>query len=158
MSVCVQAIIAARIAEMAPTHATRPNASGALIANTGNNLATRNTPATTIVAACINAETGVGPSIASGNQICNGNIALFPAPPMNTRQTPHVNAETPRKDEVTAVFNSLDPGEVNRWIIVLKSKVPEQNERIKMPIKKPRSANRVTTNAFFDAATADGRS
>ena len=32
-----------------------------------------------------NAETGVGPSIASGNQMCNGNIALLPAPPMNMR-------------------------------------------------------------------------
>ena len=47
--------------------------------------ATWNTPATTIVAAWISALTGVGPSIASGNQICNGNIALFPAPPMNIR-------------------------------------------------------------------------
>jgi hypothetical protein len=28
------------------------------------------TPAVTIVAACINAETGVGPSIAIGNQTC----------------------------------------------------------------------------------------
>lgn len=27
--------------------------------------------------------TGVGPSIASGNQMCNGNIALLPAPPIN---------------------------------------------------------------------------
>ena len=57
-------------------------------ANTGNNLATKKTPATTIVAACINAETGVGPSIASGNHICNGNIALFPAPPINTNTAP----------------------------------------------------------------------
>jgi hypothetical protein len=31
----------------------------------------RYTPAVTIVAACINAETGVGPSIAIGNQTCN---------------------------------------------------------------------------------------
>ena len=29
------------------------------------------TPAVTIVAACIKAETGVGPSIAIGNQTCN---------------------------------------------------------------------------------------
>ena len=29
----------------------------------------RKTPAVTIVAACIRAETGVGPSIASGNQV-----------------------------------------------------------------------------------------
>ena len=34
----------------------------------GNNRATKNTPATTIVAACIKALTGVGPSMASGNQ------------------------------------------------------------------------------------------
>jgi hypothetical protein len=31
------------------------------------------TPAVTIVAAWINADTGVGPSIASGNQIYKGN-------------------------------------------------------------------------------------
>ena len=31
------------------------------------------TPTVTIVAACINAETGVGPSIASGSQVCNKN-------------------------------------------------------------------------------------
>lgn len=30
----------------------------------------KKTPAVTIVAACIKAETGVGPSIASGNQVC----------------------------------------------------------------------------------------
>ena len=45
--------------------------------------ATWNTPATTIVAAWMSAETGVGPSIASGNQMCKGNMALLPAPPMN---------------------------------------------------------------------------
>ena len=33
----------------------------------------------------IGALTGVGPSIASGNQICNGNMALLPAPPINIR-------------------------------------------------------------------------
>ena len=30
-------------------------------------------PAVTMVAACINAEIGVGPSIESGNHTCNGN-------------------------------------------------------------------------------------
>ena len=34
----------------------------------GSSLATKNIPAATIVAACISAEIGVGPSIASGNQ------------------------------------------------------------------------------------------
>ena len=38
------------------------------ISNNGNIRVTKYTPATTIVAAWINALTGVGPSIASGNQ------------------------------------------------------------------------------------------
>jgi hypothetical protein len=58
-----------------------------------------------MVAACINAETGVGPSIASGNQICKGNMALFPAPPMNTNAAPQVSADAPRKVEAAADFN-----------------------------------------------------
>ena len=37
----------------------------------------------TIVAACISAETGVGPSIASGNQVCNIICADLPIAPMN---------------------------------------------------------------------------
>jgi len=49
------------------------------------NLAVRYTPAATIVAAWINAETGVGPSIASGNQTWNGNCADLPQAPANIR-------------------------------------------------------------------------
>ncbi|MNC92298.1 hypothetical protein D3C83_86940 [compost metagenome] len=71
----------------------------------GNNLATKKTPATTIVAACINAETGVGPSIASGNQICNGNIADLPAPPININVNPQVNALTPTNEAVVIARN-----------------------------------------------------
>jgi hypothetical protein len=37
----------------------------------GEDLINKYTPAVTIVAACINADTGVGPSIAIGNHICN---------------------------------------------------------------------------------------
>src|SRR5881628_345838 len=47
----------------------------------GYTRATRNTPAATIVAAWINALTGVGPSIASGNQTCSGNCPDFPIAP-----------------------------------------------------------------------------
>ena len=42
-------------------------------------------PAVTIVAAWISAETGVGPSIASGNQTWSGNCALLPMAPMKSR-------------------------------------------------------------------------
>ena len=75
--------MAAYSAVNAPMYAMVCNTPGANSMNSGNILAVRNTPATTIVAACMSAETGVGPSIASGNHICRGNIALFPAPPMN---------------------------------------------------------------------------
>ena len=39
----------------------------------GAERAIRYTPAVTIVAAWMSADTGVGPSMASGNQVCNGN-------------------------------------------------------------------------------------
>ena len=50
--------------------------------NIGDNLIIRNTPAVTIVAACIKADTGVGPSIASGSHICNPICADFPTTPI----------------------------------------------------------------------------
>ena len=45
---------------------------------------TRNTPAVTMVAAWISADTGVGPSIASGNQTCRPICADLPIAPMNS--------------------------------------------------------------------------
>ena len=41
----------------------------------------RNTPAVTIVAAWISADTGVGPSIASGSHRYSGSCALLPHAP-----------------------------------------------------------------------------
>jgi hypothetical protein len=49
----------------------------------GEHLIIKKTPAVTIVAACINAETGVGPSIASGNQVCKPICADLPMAPIN---------------------------------------------------------------------------
>ncbi len=46
--------------------------------------AIRNTPAVTIVAAWISADTGVGPSIASGSQVCRPICADLPIAPMNS--------------------------------------------------------------------------
>ena len=48
-------------------HATRKEALGAC-ENTTEERSIKKTPAVTIVAECNSAETGVGPSIASGNQ------------------------------------------------------------------------------------------
>ena len=66
MSFCVIAIVAANSAVNAPVHATIVPAWSDALKN-GLARTIRNTPAVTIVAAWISAETGVGPSIASGS-------------------------------------------------------------------------------------------
>lgn len=54
----------------------------------GENLIIRNTPAVTMVAAWIKAETGVGPSIASGSQTCKPSCADLPTAP-KTKKKPN---------------------------------------------------------------------
>ena len=56
------------------------------------NLTVKKTPAVTIVAAWINAETGVGPSIASGNQVWKPNWADFPIAPIKRKKHEKTNA------------------------------------------------------------------
>ena len=80
MSGCTIATVAASSAVMPPIHATTVIASP-LASKNGCARATRNTPAVTIVAAWIRAETGVGPSMASGSQTWSGNCALLPTAP-----------------------------------------------------------------------------
>src|SRR5574343_1255570 len=53
--------------------------------NSGDIRETMKIPAVTMVAAWISAEIGVGPSIESGNQTCNGTCADLPMAPMNSR-------------------------------------------------------------------------
>ena len=81
----MSAISAAISAVVAPMPATTSCASGART-NSGVARASRYTPAVTIVAAWIRALTGVGPSIASGNQTISGNWALLPIAPRNNKQ------------------------------------------------------------------------
>lgn len=45
----------------------------------------KNTPAVTIVAAWIRADTGVGPSMASGNHPCSPSCADLPTAPTNNK-------------------------------------------------------------------------
>ena len=58
-------------AVVAPIMSTNDNAVGDRL-NSGEQRATMKIPAVTIVAAWISAEIGVGPSIESGSQTCNG--------------------------------------------------------------------------------------
>src|SRR5688572_15219469 len=57
--------------------------------NTGYRRAARNTPATTIVDECSSDDTGVGPAMASGNQVCSGNWPLLPMQAMNRATALH---------------------------------------------------------------------
>src|SRR5208337_5060879 len=83
MSVCTMPIEAAKMAVSVPMTATAIRASGARL-KMGFERATMYTPAVTMVAAWIRADTGVGPSIASGNQTYNGNCADLPQAPTNS--------------------------------------------------------------------------
>src|SRR3954471_13750002 len=56
-------------------------------------LPTMYTPAVTIVAAWMSADTGVGPSIASGSQTYKGICALLPVAPTNSNK--QMNDSTP---------------------------------------------------------------
>src|SRR6202051_468557 len=57
--------------------------------NSGDMRATMKMPAVTMVAAWINAEMGVGPSMESGSHTCSGTCADLPMAPINKQM--HVN-------------------------------------------------------------------
>ena len=59
----------------------------------GNSRVSRKTPAATMVAECSRAETGVGPSMASGSQTCSGNWALLPMMPQKIRRAEVVRSQ-----------------------------------------------------------------
>ena len=74
--------MAAKKAVIAPTTIITDKAVGDS-SNSGEHRATKNTPAVTMVAAWIKADTGVGPSIASGSHVCSINCADLPMAPIN---------------------------------------------------------------------------
>ena len=84
---CVKAIVAAKRAVKVPIIIIGVKVTnspcGTVPPKIGNMRMTMYTPALTMAAAWIMAETGVGPSIASGSQVCSGNCALLPMVPMN---------------------------------------------------------------------------
>jgi hypothetical protein len=97
-----------------------------------------------MVAAWIRAETGVGPSIASGNHTCSGNCALLPTAPIKTSTTAAVKSEVP-----------INPA----WAaseIPSKEVVPVCAQKMMIPMKSAASPMRVTMNAFRAASRADG--
>ena len=96
-----------------------------------------------MVAACIKAETGVGPSMASGSQIWSGNCADFPMAP--------INRPTPARVRVVPVSIPLATPS-NMWLKV-KEPIPVYINII--PIKNPISPTRLVRNAFLAASAAE---
>ena len=93
-----------------------------------------------MVAACIKAETGVGPSIASGSQTWRGSWADFPTAPQNTQRR-----AAPRT-----------PAEIVAGISISENvSVPVIPHIIRMPIMKPKSPIRFVRKAFFAASAAE---
>src|ERR1051325_8126993 len=95
MSHCLSPIDAAKIAVSAPMTTTVRLATGD---SEKRKLlrAMRYTPAVTIVAAWISADTGVGPAIASGNHVYRGICALFPVHPRKKKRQIQVTTPGPR--------------------------------------------------------------
>ena len=111
-----------------------------------------NTPAVTMVAAWISAETGVGPSMASGSQVCSRNCADLPMAPMNSSRQISVSASAcqPKKLMVLPVSAGACANTVSSSIdaVIMKT--------AKMPSAKPKSPTRLTTKALIAAALASG--
>src|SRR3982074_3702846 len=97
-------------AVVAPMTVTNDNA----VSDSSNNglmRATMKMPAVTIVAAWINAEMGVGPSIQSGSQTCSGTCALLPMAPTKSAMQMAVSnghgAPAPTSSTVVASFGAV---------------------------------------------------
>ena len=89
-----------------PTIAPTSAAAGAC-SNSGCMRAIRYTPAVTIVAAWISALTGVGPSIASGSQVCSGTWADLANAPTSSRMQPATRLPSLVANESSTAANTL---------------------------------------------------
>ena len=76
--------------------------------NSGDMRATMKIPAVTMVAAWINAEMGVGPSIESGNHTCKGTWADLPIAPIN------------RQMQMTVMASHCAPGMISKVLAAIE--------------------------------------
>ena len=139
---------AAKIAVSAPTVATMAEVAG-VNWNSGAERATMYTPAVTMVAAWIRAETGVGPSMASGSQTYSGNLRRFAGGADEQQQRDGAqHAEAGRFGGELAAAQRPRSTSVKRT-------VPSTESISSMPRMKPASPTRLTMNAFLPASPAD---
>jgi hypothetical protein len=93
-----------------------------------------------MVAAWISAETGVGPAMASGSQVCSGNCADFPATPQSSSSA------------MTVGWWICPAAAACRMPEMLK--VPAALPSARMPNRKGTSPSLVTRNALMEAERA----
>ena len=103
MSTCTEPITDAKKAVQEPKSTSNVSVEGEY-SNIIEQRTTKNTPAVTIVAACIKADTGVGPSIASGSQVCKPTCADLPTAPIKRKKETKVKKSNlkPNKQYVTS--------------------------------------------------------
>ena len=119
------------------------------LANSGLARATRYTPALTIVAAWMRADTGVGPSIASGSQTWSGNWALLPIAPGE-----HEQRHDEQRDRVGVALRSSRISIDSRMLSVASPAAPVLTKMAMIPSANPTSPTRLTMNAFLAASAA----
>src|ERR671924_1126662 len=139
--VTTRPIVAAISSVRQPTIAPTSAAAGAC-SKSGCMRAIRYTPAVTIVAAWIRAETGVGPSIASGSQVCSGTWADFANAPTSSSRQPATRSPSLRP-------NSPAASNARR-----KSSEPTCLKMKYVPSTRPTSPTTLITNALMPAAVA----
>ena len=103
-----------------------------------------------MVAAWIRADTGVGPSMASGSQVCRKNCADLPMAPMNSSTAARSSADQvwPANSQPVPALAAIIGNSSANWI------VPNIQKTVKMPSAKPKSPTRLTTKALMAAALA----
>ena len=141
-SVWTIAIVAA-ISSVRQPIAAPTSAAVVAISNSGCMRAIRYTPAVTIVAAWISAETGVGPSIASGSQVCSGTWADFANAPTSSSRQPATRSVELCPNTCGAAANV--PRNPSVWVWRKMKNVPSTS---------PTSPSTLITNALIPADVA----
>src|SRR5712691_8699442 len=141
MSSLAQPMIAPHSSVTAPTTVIASRAVGDR-ARIGLDRTIRYTPAVTMVAAWISADTGVGPSIASSSQDCNGSWADLPQAPSSSSNPSAVTTPWPALPAwPNTPVKDTEPNTANISMIASDS---------------PASPTRFAMNAFLAATAAAG--
>ena len=141
MSSFAQPMMAPNSSVTAPTITTAVWAAGARL-NSGPERTIRYTPAVTMVAAWISADTGVGPSMASPSQDCSGTWALLPHAPSSSSRP--IAVSVPSLIRGAASKTGAKPTEPTVSTMTIRA------------IARPMSPTRLTTKAFLAAVAALG--